>query len=147
MLSSSAPALRYALANARATQGDTAERIEALIPTPKLTPMPYFILALAAATILLIGCGGSLEERQERARNVLEQTKATVLETVEGTKEATTTVTNGLTGVTGKIQETATDIQKRAETFTDGVEKITGAISSAKEGAEEVKGALKTEKE
>ena len=109
--------------------------------------MPYFILALAAATILLIGCKGTLEERQERARNVLEETKATVLETVEGTAQATATLTNGLTEASAKLQETAADMQERAQTFTDGVQKITAAVHTAQEGAEEVKDALKTGEE
>ena len=106
--------------------------------------MPYFILALAAATILLIGCGGTIEERQERARNVLDATKATVLETVDGAKQATENATTGITEVTTKLQATATDIQKRAEDFQEGVQKVTNAVQAGREGIDQVRGVFET---
>ena len=68
--------------------------------------MPYFILAIALASILLIGCsslGGTFEQRQKRAADFLN----TATETVKGT---------------------ATEIGKHAEGLQEGVQDISARV-------------------
>lgn len=81
--------------------------------------MPYFILAIAAISLLLIGCsfGGSFKDRQARARGAI-------------------------SSVATKLKETTEELQKKAEQLQQGVEKVAGAVKAGQEGIEQAKEAL-----
>lgn len=106
--------------------------------------MPYLILAVAAASLLLLGCsfGGTLEERQERARRILDQTTEGVAEGVKGAKNLKNEISDTLSGATHAIRETADELKDRADKLQEGVEKVADAVEGAKEGADAVRGAL-----
>ena len=72
--------------------------------------MPYFILAIALASILLIGCeplSGTFEQRQKRAENALST-------------------------ATEAVKDTATKIGKHAEELGEGVEDINGRVKKGR---------------
>lgn len=106
--------------------------------------MSYLIIAVAAASLLLLGCslGGTLGERQERAQKLLEQTTENVIQGVENAKNIKTELSETLSGATHAIKETAEELKERAEKLQEGVEKVADAVEGAKEGAEAVRGAL-----
>ncbi len=88
--------------------------------------MPYFILACAAAALLLLGClgenvknvGRSIEEKQEQAVGIVEDVAAT-------------------------LRAKVSEVQGRAEQVQDGVEGMKNAVTDLKESAGEIKEALK----
>ncbi len=106
--------------------------------------MPYLILAVAAASLLLLGCsfGGTLEERQERANRILNQTKEGVVQGVEDAKRLKSGISDTLSGATHAIKETTEELKERADNLQQGIEKVADAVQGAQEGVEEVKGAL-----
>lgn len=106
--------------------------------------MPYLILAVAAASLLLLGCsfGGTLEERQERARRILDQTTEGIVEGVEDAKRLKNELSDTISGATHAIKETTEELKDRADKLQQGIEKVADAVEGAKEGAEAVRGAL-----
>ena len=103
--------------------------------------MPYLILTIAIASILLIGCS-SIEERQERAANLLQRAAEEVVEGVETAKDVKDQVVGTISGAVKTIQATTSEIQQRANQIQEGAEKVTGAIGQIQEGVDEVKGAV-----
>ncbi len=103
--------------------------------------MPYFILAIALASILLVGCsfGGTVEERQKRAQDILDTATANVTMGLEEAKRVTGEIGDGLTDASKKLEETATKIEETAGALQEGVQKITTAVDMAKEAAKEGK--------
>lgn len=103
--------------------------------------MPYFILAIALASILLVGCafGGTVEERQKRAQDILDTATANVTMGLEEAKRVTGEIGDGLTDASKKLEKTATTLEKKAEEIQEGVQKITTAVDKANEAAKEGK--------
>ena len=103
--------------------------------------MQYFILAIALASILLIGCsfGGTVEERQKRAEDLLESTAANITAGLEEAKDAAGDLHSGIADTVEKLESAAETVQKTAEGIQDGVEKIAGAVQTGREGVDQIR--------
>ncbi|HLC76189.1 MAG TPA: hypothetical protein VJB82_03705 [Candidatus Peribacterales bacterium] len=108
--------------------------------------MHYFILAIALASILLIGCsiGGSVEERQKRAQDILDSTTANITAGIDEAKEAAGELHSEITNTSITIESAATQLGKTAQGVQKGVEKIGTALKIGKEGVNEVRNTIQT---
>ena len=104
--------------------------------------MPYFLLVCAVVSLMLLGCS-STEERKDKAQGILDQAAESIVEGVEKAKSLKDTIAETASGASQKIQATAVDVEERANKIQNGVKKVTDATKELKEGAEEVKSALR----
>ncbi len=103
--------------------------------------MPYFILACAVVSLLLLGCS-SVEERQERAENILDAATENFVQGLETGKRVKQEVTEGISDAAEHIEASALEVQEKTEKLQNGVGKVRDAASDFKEGVTEVRGAL-----
>lgn len=106
--------------------------------------MPYFILAIALASILLVGCTNGGEE-QKRAQQILETTKANITTGIEGAKDTAKDLHSGISEATNTIESAATKLEKTAEGIQKGAEKISNAVTTGKEGLDDIHASLQNE--
>jgi TolA-binding protein len=83
--------------------------------------MPYFILACAVVSLLLLGCS-SVEEGQTQAKNMLNTAADGIVQGIETVKT-----------VGEKVEATVLDVQERAEQVRGGIEKMGQGATEVKE--------------
>ena len=103
--------------------------------------MVRFLFLSTTACLLLSGCS-SVEERRERAEEVIDTASDRYIEGIKQAQEGTAQLKATISGTAEKLQETALEIQERANQLQEGVEKVGEAVEAAKEGITEVKEAF-----
>ena len=103
--------------------------------------MVHIIFISGAVSLLLVGCG-TVEERRERAEDVIDTASDYYIEGIKQAQEGTENLKKTISGAAEKLQATALEIQDRTDQLQEGVGKVIEAVETGKEGMTEVKEAF-----
>lgn len=103
--------------------------------------MVHILFVSAAASLLLLGCS-PVEERRERAEEVIDTASDYYIEGIKQAQEGKEKLTQTISGVAEKLQATALEIQGRADQLQEGAEKVGEAVEAGKEGISDFKDAF-----